>query len=496
MATTLKHLLLYIGLLGSSFVAQSQTWPNQTLSDQRLTREQIRSDFDRFRTALQEAHPAMYRYTPRARFDSLFDATAARLNRPMTRHEFYVTLTPLLVALRDGHIKWLLPGQDEHYPFFTDRLFPLKLYFQDDKAWVAGSYGADTIPPGAEVITINDQPVATVIGKLLANMTFADGTTTTGKYEDLNHFFPGYYATYVGAPTTYNVTYRTGDTTATRQLPATSYAAIKTYNEQHKSASQPAHRVVFDDSTQTAVMTIERFWTQKNEQKFKTFLAESFRQIRKKGVQHLVLDLRNNEGGEETYGVWLYQYLARQPFRYYDHISVQQKRAYSFPAWIPKVYRLFKWLVVRKRGNEYVFTKQQGLKRQSPQRDAFSGKLYILINGGSFSVTTEFAARVHADQRALFIGQETGGAYEGNNSGLFAITQLPYSKIDLGIPLFGFYMANLPAQLLTGQGIRPDYLVKPTLNDVLIGYDRAMQYTRQLIQTGESAFPKTTATNE
>jgi hypothetical protein len=484
---TTKYFLGFL-LLVSVLTAHSQVRPGQT-----LTPEQLQADFARFRTALHEVHPSMYRYKPKAYIDSLFTATAAGLNRPMTQHAFYVAMTPLLVALRDGHIKWIVSGRDEHYPFFADTLFPLKLHVQDDKAWIVDSYGPDTVPAGAEVLMINDLPTATIINKLLPNMTFADGATINGKYQDLNHFFSGYYATYVGAPALHKVVYRIGDVVKAVQLPAVSYAAIQAYNERHKPAPQAPNRVTIDDATKTAVLTIEHFWTGKEEPKFKTFLAETFKQIKAKNVQHLVLDLRGNEGGEEKYGVWLYQYLAQKTFRYYDHISVRQKKAYSFPAWTPKLYRMFRWLAVKKKGEGYVFTKQQGLKTQQPRRDAFGGKLYVLINGGSFSVTTEFAARVHADGRGIFIGEETGGAYEGNSSGIFAITQLPHSKIDLGIPMFGFHMANLPAGLQRGQGIRPDQIITPTIQDVLTGNDPAMQYAQQLIQSGESPRLKITA---
>ena len=492
---TLKY-LLFFPLLFTCLAVQGQAWPDQAWPDQTLTPEQLQADFARFRMALHEVHPAMYRYTPKATFDSLFAATAACLNRPMTQYEFYVTMTPLLVALRDGHIKWIVPGRDEHYPFFVNTLFPLKLYFLEDKAWVVGNYESSDVPAGVEVIAINGQPIATIIGQLLPNMTFADGATLTAKYDDLNHFFSGYYATFISAQTTFSITYRLGDTIKTVQLPAVTHETIKRYNEQHKPTLQKPHRVTFSDDGQTAVMTIERFWAEENEQKFKTFLAEAFGEIKAKNIPNLVLDLRNNEGGEESYGVWLYQYLAQKPFRYYDHISVRQKKAYSFPARTPKLYQKLRWLLVRKRGDGYVFTKQRGLKTQKLQRDAFAGNLYILINGGSFSVTTEFAARAHADGRATFIGQETGGACEGNSSGIFAITQLPNSRIDLGVPMFGFHMANLPANLSKGQGIRPDHVVIPTIDDVLTGNDRAMQFTRQLIRAGDSALPKTTATNE
>lgn len=305
--------------------------------------KQLQADFARFQTALDEVHPAMYRYTSKATFDSLYTATAARLNRPMTQQEFYVAMTPLLVALRDGHIKWIVAGKDEHYPFSEDALFPLQLYFLKDKAWIVADYGSNSVPAGAEVVAINDQPIATIIYTLLPCMTFADGFTTNGKYEDLNHFFSGYYATYIGAPPTHRITYRVGDTIATVQLPAVSSTAIKAYKERQKTPSQKAHRVTYSDGGKTAIMTIERFWSGEDEQTFKAFLADSFHEIKAKGIQNLVLDLRNNEGGEESYGVWLYRYLALQPFRYYDYISVRQKKAYSFPVWSSKLYQKFRW---------------------------------------------------------------------------------------------------------------------------------------------------------
>ncbi|GAB3319490.1 S41 family peptidase [Larkinella ripae] len=470
---SLLSLLLLIGCA----VASAQT----------LSPEQLGADFTRFRTALNEVHPNPYRYTPKATFDSLFTATQARLNRPMTQQEFYVTMVPLLVALKDGHIKWIPAGQDEHYPFNTTQLFPLKVYVVENRIWVVGSYGDETVPNGAELLRMNGQPVDAILQNLLPNMTFADGATTTGKYEDLNHFFAGYYATFIAAPDTHEVRYRFENEEKTAQLPSVSVDRIKAHREKHKATGQLPFRLTFSGHQKTATMTIERFWDDKKEQDYAVFLKESFRELREKQVENLVLDVRNNEGGEENYGLLLYQYLARKPFRYYDHIRVRQKKNYSFPAWTPPLYRCFKWLVVKRRGDGYVFTKQAGLKMQKPKPDAFHGKLVVLVNGLSFSVTTEFAARVHADRRAVFVGQETGGGYVGDNSGIFTITQLPNSKIDLGIGMFGYQMANLPTTLKPGQGIIPDHRVVPTVEDVLTGNNRALKQALQLIQ--ESATP-------
>jgi len=65
----------------------------------------------------------------------------------------------------------------------------------------------------------------------------------------------------------------------------------------------------------------------------------------------------------------------------------------------------------------------------------------VLVNGFSFSVTSEFAAVAKATGRAKLMGQETGGTYSGNNSGTFVLVTLPNSRLVLGIPMLGYYMA-------------------------------------------------------
>ncbi|MCU0522339.1 MAG: hypothetical protein MUF84_16795, partial [Anaerolineae bacterium] len=44
-----------------------------------LSPAELAQDFAVFRTALEEAHPGIYRYTSKADFDALFSSIAARL---------------------------------------------------------------------------------------------------------------------------------------------------------------------------------------------------------------------------------------------------------------------------------------------------------------------------------------------------------------------------------------------------------------------------------
>src|SRR6266568_843556 len=70
---------------------------------QTIEPEKLREDFRILRSALEEGHPGIYRYTPKAELDSVFDATAARIDRPMTALEFYRVLAPVVAALKCGH---------------------------------------------------------------------------------------------------------------------------------------------------------------------------------------------------------------------------------------------------------------------------------------------------------------------------------------------------------------------------------------------------------
>jgi hypothetical protein len=466
MKKTLHLLLLLTGLCPVAFA-------------QLLTPAQLQSDFGLFRRALREAHPAPYRYTPEAVLAGKFDSVQALLGQPMTAQAFYVTMMPLVTALRDGHVKWMAAGKEEKYPFHDSGLFPLHLYFVGDQAWVQGTYGEAAISPGAEVVSINGVPTRDLIGSLLPRLTFADGNTVNGKYEDLNRYFSGLYATFLGTSATYEVAYRTPAGESRAVLPAVTLDAIHAYEEKRRPVNQKPVRMQFLDEG-TALLTIDRFQIDKEEQDYPGFLKETFRQLKAKGTSNLVIDLRNNEGGKDLYGTLLYSYLAREPFRYYHRIMVGQKKKFSFPAWTPKIYNLARVLMVRKTRNGYEFKSRQRLKTWKPQRDAFGGNVYVLINGSSFSVTTEFASVLHHHQRATFIGQETSGGYYGDNSGTFAVVRLPHSNLELGIPLLAYYSA-VQGYPHPDRGVPPHHPVVPTIDEILRGHDRALQTALDLI---------------
>ncbi|HSF54483.1 MAG TPA: hypothetical protein VLA71_12060, partial [Algoriphagus sp.] len=178
---------------------------NTVLSAQELQPEGMQEDLKIFRESLEKFHPEMYRYTDRQTFENHFKAVDSQILTPKTQREFYNLLKPILVDLKDGHIKWIVQGRDQHYGFFDDQLFPIRLFFDQKIVKVLSHFGGEKTPVLAEVKSINGEPIESIEKKLLSGLTYGDGESLSGKYYQLNRFFAAFYSTEYGVSETYSV---------------------------------------------------------------------------------------------------------------------------------------------------------------------------------------------------------------------------------------------------------------------------------------------------
>jgi len=444
------------------------------------TKEQLKEDFSIFRKALEEAHPGLFLYQSKAEAEKQFAWVEKQLNQKMTEEAFYRLLNPLVANLRCAHTKFHREGKpNDPYSFHQKGLFPLKLYFQaDGKVYVLNSFTEDKkILPGSEVLRVNGKKIHNIKDLLFQQIT-ADGRVISSKYQELNQYFPGYYANFIGAADQFTIQYKEKGSgkISTTKLAAAHLSQIKPGEHPTPSAS-PFH--LSYPAPGTALMKIEVFMAP--EDQFEAFLNRSFDELKTKDVKHLILDLRDNEGGMDRFGARLYAWLANGPFRYYDRLTVASMPPYSFTqyATLPKQLEYLK-AFVKKQGDELVFTQHPNLGMQQPVPNPFTGKLYILQNGRSLSVTSEFAAVVRDNERGIFIGEESGGTISGNNSGGFAQVKLPNTHLELAVPLLGYHMF-LQRQHAQGRGILPEHPVLMTLDDILEQKDPVLQKALQLI---------------
>jgi len=103
----------------------------------------------------------------------------------------------------------------------------------------------------------------------------------------------------------------------------------------------------------------------------------------------------------------------------------------------------------------------------------------ILIDGKTFSTAADPCAVVHHLKRATFIGEETAGAYYGNNSSTAPTVTLPNSKVRFGLPLCSSWNA-VSGYAGKRRGIIPDHVVVTKTADLLCGIDAQLQLALRL----------------
>lgn len=460
-----------------------------------LTVAQEQADFDLMRQALEEAHAGLYRYSTKAEMDQSFAAQRAKLNRPMTGMEFYEVVAETLARIRCGHTH-LMPSDEMQKAISTARKFPLRVLVEGKRLMVLLNETPDdrTIRPGMEILEINGRPAADILSRLWLALP-ADGDIETGKRHDITGGFGKLYWMLID---------QTGDfTLKTRDAAGTMMTAklAGVTDADRKSNRNPVN------ATMLASIAKLMDWTHENlslrflkepqiaEVRIRSFIGDdypqwienTFRALREKGTQCLILDLRGNGGGKDEYGAMLVSYLTDKPFRYFDHISLKTI-APSFAEhsdWNAAFEGRLLEGTTPNPPNGYLVTPNlhPGVAEQSPAKYPFLGKVVVLTDGGTFSTAADFCAVTHHLKRATFIGEETGGGYYGNNSGLETTLTLPNSKLRVRVPMYEYWNA-VPGYEGKRRGTLPDRVVELKVADVLRGEDEALNLALKLAVAG------------
>ena len=231
------------------------------------------------------------------------------------------------------------------------------------------------------------------------------------------------------------------------------------------------------DSARVAVLTIPGWGSSQadaDKRDLRGTFARAFAAMRDSGTRALVINVRNNGGGEDKPARILFSYIAQRPFRWYDQIIVNDTSRYSFAKYIVEPDPFDPGMLRRRADGRYDLVGESSLGRLfQPVMQPFGGAVLALMNGGSFSTSTEFVAQLKATRRAILIGEESGGAFQGNNSGFEPGLALPNTGLTLRLPLASYYMA-VSGHGGDRRGVMPDVPLSPTLRAERAGTDSVL----------------------
>jgi hypothetical protein len=426
----------------------------------------------------------------------------------MTVLQFRQVLAKVMAPIKDGH-----SGFFRFSAGFSDsrggeisalldeaKQFPLALTFESNRAFVVLNQGLDErVTPGMEVVAVNGQSVRKVLEGILPLLA-QDGDSRTFRTYQLGisgGFFrqaaagrrAGFseaYRLYVANPPSFRTTLRDPLTRKTLvvDLAGVTRAEAEVNAEQNqvnrdvlsglrtlRAARQSGTR--YFDGDAIAVMPAYQ----------ENFLQAAFADLRSKGTKALIIDMRGNTGGGDVYPGILYSYLTSTEFRSNEpsymkaitganrasEIDMVTDTYYGSDAGIWKPDPNGGWRMTEK---------YQMIGVRQPSEPHFGGRVYVLIDGGTFSAASAFCAIADFYKRAVFIGEETGGV--GGGAGGDNGPILPESHLYVGFPREAEFSVGARRR-----GTLPTHAVVQTVADLAKGRDTALEFTLALIRNGK-----------
>lgn len=283
----------------------------------RFTPAQLRLDFKVLREALEEGHPGIYRFTPKADLDRVFRNTEKRLNHPLTALNFYRQLAPVVSRLKCGHT-FLRPSRAIEDSLADQPLIPIEVAILDGKVYIARDLSATGELDGAEIASINDVAIGRILAAMLA-VSHGDGDSATAGPYQLSHRlgFARSLFLIAGQRSPFRMRYVRDGRTAETSLAGLPSKLIRDV-EQSRYGDRPGYgnaawRLLPGGST--GILTITSFSGKaEDDTPLSVFFERVFTEIRDKNVSRLILDVRDNGGGEDELGRILFRILPTSPF--------------------------------------------------------------------------------------------------------------------------------------------------------------------------------------
>lgn len=428
---------------------------------QEISPKDMRAELDWLVSTLREVGVTPFAYTSQAAFESAHAATSQSFTQPASVLEFYRRVGRLFASLNDGHA-----GVDigAHYDRFRERgglAFPLALDLHPNAILVA-PYPGSPLPARTEVLKIDGQPAARVAAEVVR---FVGAQRLPLRYAFAGNWVNQIFWVLWGERRYYDVVARLpGADVRSIRIPAKTRKQIEVAVAAAPHAAQAPYTFERIAGGRVGYIDYRRC---EDYERFSAFLRETFTSIARDPIDGLIIDIRENGGGQSSLNDLLWDYVTDKPYAQGGasvvKVSDRLKREYGFAKY-NDVYPPPSWLWPN--GSTVRFPAWTSQRRPSKNDLRYRGPVFLLIGIRTFSSALLCAVAAKDFSLATIVGEETGEPVDSTGE-----VYSGYSpRLGIGFAFTTKFFYGGKARPI-GQGVVPDVRVVPTLEDLIAGRD-------------------------
>lgn len=406
-------------------------------------RQNLRNDLPIFKQLITSLHPIYNKPGIREQVSRKIDSLY-RLGQPMTISQVasvfkYVDIGDFC-ADSHSYFQWQQTGF-KVWPYAV-RIIGNSLYINQDSV---------DIPFAAEITVINGHTVRQLLDALHSSGN-RYGADSVMDLSGIEAALPIIWSEEYGPQRSFDVEYRyeNQDRHATVEaIPMETYLQVMyprrvTPSAFWKSKEGKAIDYDIDKANRTATLYLNTFYFPPDT--LRTFLDSFFGKLGRDSIGRLVIDLTRNGGGLMNNVPLLYSYLTDRPFSFSLTLSAEKKdipyRKYltginysPLNGQVSRDAERALWGGFRKTATKTYEKKlfQTPLEPVAAEK-RFTGAVYILISGQTYSAACAFTTLARVNKRALLFGTQAGGNVHFMNAAILLQYRLPNSGLVFSVP--------------------------------------------------------------
>ena len=368
---------------------------------------------------MQASHYDLFAHVSKETYDREYRRISDSIARPVDMLGAYRLFQPFAALAGMAHCNVGLPFQQAYVPYVMGggTVIPFDVTFAGNEVFLWHIYSDNWEgKPGDRLIAINGRPIADVLDNI---DRFISGDNVAMKRTNIETTgFPRLYWLAYGETKTFALALQRADGTCSElkvyAVPAMQFEQKQAANKPFINSSREIKFIgataylrpgVFLNNQASGNLSVQDTF---NRGEFIQFLDAAFLDIATRKPRSLIIDLRGNPGGDNSFSDPMVAYFADKPFRFCSRFEMKTSevtKGFWKDLADPALAGLKEKILTHANGKRFPVDVPLYQPRAGAER--FHGKVYVLVDRFTYSNATIVAALVQDYHFGVIVGEPT-----------------------------------------------------------------------------------------